>query len=86
MSYAERKVEYLAEARAYAFNLGLNQDVVTVDDVRRHCPPPEGIDPRIMGNVFIPSEWESVGHVNSARKVSHKRPIQAFRLRNGKGE
>jgi hypothetical protein len=86
MGYAERKAEYLDEARAVAFNLGLNQDVVTVDDIRRHCPPPEDLDPRIMGNIFKPSEWESLGHVRSTRKLCHKRPIQIFRLRSGTSE
>lgn len=82
MGYAERRAEYLDEARAHAFALGLKQGTVTVDDVRRKCPPWPDLDPRVMGNIFKPSEWESVGYVNSTRKACHKRAVQEFRLKD----
>lgn len=77
---ANRSV-WLAQARVAALKLGRQGRVVTIDDVRRVCPPPAGIDPRVMGAVFTRSDWEAVGFVNSTRTACHKRPVRLFILR-----
>lgn len=72
---------FIEEARAVARKLLKYRKSVTIDDVRAVLPPPEGVDPRVMGAVFKASEFESVGWTTSKRKECHKRPIQRFRLK-----
>lgn len=73
------RAEYLAKARLCALRLTRKRDTITVDDVREKCPPPEDIDPRVMGAIFAGAEWEAVGFVNSARRACHRRPVRMFR-------
>ena len=73
---------FLAEARSVAKSLVAKKGLVTVNDVRDICPPPEHIDPRVMGAIFrtgLKSEWEMVGYIASAR--AHARPIGQFKLK-----
>ncbi len=74
--------EYLVRARraakTYAIYLGPPR-LVTVDDVRKECPPPPNVDPRVMGAIFNTPDWETVGYIRSARKACHTRPIAQFR-------
>ena len=73
---------FLAEARAVAKSLVAEKGLVTVNDVRNICPPPDHIDPRVMGAIFrtgLKSEWEMVGYIASAR--AHARPIGQFKLK-----
>lgn len=71
--------DYLLKARAVAVQLGLKGAAVTVDDIREHCPPPPGIDGRVMGAVFRKAEdWQHVGYTRSKRETCHKRPISQF--------
>ena len=45
--------DYLAKARSVAAQIAYTtQQPVCVDDVRALCPPPESIDPRVMGAIF----------------------------------
>ena len=73
--------EWLEGARAVARRLGAD-GAVTVNDVRRLCPLPPGIDPRVMGAVFNKSEWVCVGYKRSSRSTCHNRPIGTFVLRD----
>lgn len=73
--------DYLEEARAAA--LTLKHKRITIDDVRELCPPPESIDPRVMGAVFNTPDWEAVGYVRSKRTTCHKRPIAQFQYVGG---
>tara|TARA_R110001632_G_C11191715_1_gene402185 strand:- start:299 stop:601 length:303 start_codon:yes stop_codon:yes gene_type:complete len=73
---------FLEEARAVAKSLVAEKGLVTVNDVRNICPPPDHIDPRVMGAIFrtgLKSEWEMVGYIASAR--AHARPIGQFKLK-----
>lgn len=70
---------WMQRARAEAYRLGL-RGPVTVDDVRKVCPPPGTADPRIMGAIFSTKEWVSIGYRKSTRKTCHKRPIAVFEL------
>jgi hypothetical protein len=75
----ETKVpRWLEAARAAAVILA-EDGPVTVDDIRIFCPPPEGIDPRVMGAIFRGPDWVACGFVNSARAECHKRPVRQFR-------
>jgi hypothetical protein len=74
--------DWLAEARAYALRLGHDGRHLTVDDVRRHVPPPVNVDPRVMGAIFRTKDWEPLGFVLSARKLCHHRPVRVFRRRD----
>lgn len=71
--------EFLEEARQIARDLALGGKLVTIDDVRVQCPPPDNVDPRVMGAVFNTKEWEASGYIRSTRSTCHKRPICQFR-------
>lgn len=75
------RADYIAKARGAALLLGSGGRTVTVDDVRRVCPPPKEIDGRVMGVIFNRSDWEPAGFVNSGRRTCHNRPIRLFRRR-----
>lgn len=71
------RAEWLAAARHAALRLYRQSGrPITIDEVRGVCPPPEGIDPRVMGAVF--TGWVAVGFVNSRRRMCHGRPIRLF--------
>lgn len=71
--------EYISNARYAAQKLYITtRKPVTVDDVREVCPPPEGVDGRVMGAILREPEWIKSGYVNSSRKISHRRPISQF--------
>lgn len=70
--------EFLAKARRVALRLGKKGKAVTVNDVRALCPPPEEIDPRIMGAVFRTSDWERLDYVSTNRRACHGRPVAVF--------
>lgn len=71
--------EWMHLARAEAHRLA-QRGPVTVDDVRKLCPPPETADPRIMGAIFRGREWVATGYRKSTRRTCHKRPIAIFEL------
>ena len=75
--------DYLSDARDAARRLLAERDSITIDHVREVCPPPKGIDPRVMGAVFKHADFEATGEfVLSSRATCHRRPIQKFRLTN----
>lgn len=73
---------WLEIARNVAIELGRKNYVVTIDMVREECPPPDEIDPRIMGAIFTKKTWDRVGYTSGNRSASHYRPICQFRLKN----
>lgn len=81
--FEEYRADWLARAREAARCLGATGRTVTVDDVRAVCPPPDGIDPRVMGAVFRNKDWECLGYERSTRATCHNRPVGVFRLRGG---
>ena len=81
----EKRHEWIALARKYAFNLlsrrGLHQSnpVVTSDDLWALCPPPSDINPKVMGAVFRKNAgFKPLGYVPSKRKQAHARPIREW--------
>lgn len=72
------RAEYLERARAAADELARKNLTVTIDDVRAVCPPPAGIDPRVLGSVFKRSDWRPVGFAQSARPACHARHVRIF--------
>jgi len=79
--FVRLRKHWLASARAVARHLAHRNGTVTIDEVRRHCEPPQGIDPRVMGAVFRAAEFEATGHYRkSDRRESHNRPVAVFRL------
>jgi hypothetical protein len=79
--FEEHRAEWLEEARSAAYKIGCNGGKVTIDDVRRVCPPPVDVDPRVMGAVFLRNTWRKVGYMNSRRKDGHGRHIVIFELK-----
>lgn len=79
----ERRSVYIALARKAAIELAMSSPdgTVTIDDVRKQCPPPEEVDPRVMGAVFTErGVWEFQNFERSVRSTCHHRPIQRFKL------
>ena len=75
--------DYLSAARDAARKLLETRASITINDVRDICPPPRGIDPRVMGAVFRHKDFEATGEfVLSNRATCHARPIQRFALTN----
>ena len=75
----ETRQAYLAQARTVAVRLSNDgRRPVSVDDVRKACPPPAGIDGRVMGAIFNLPEWMPFDYVNSSRTECHGRPIRRF--------
>lgn len=72
---------WLRRAREAARSLAMRRGSVTIDEVRELCPPPEDVDPRVMGAVFKHNEFELVDYIESRRKACHGRHIGIFRLR-----
>jgi hypothetical protein len=72
---------WLEAARMHARRIAREQGDVTIDDVRRVCPPPDGCDPRIMGSVFLRKDFQRVDFRASSRQACHGRPIGVFRLK-----
>lgn len=73
--------DWLLAARSVAYALAQDGRTVTVDDVRKRCPPPPGVDPRVMGGVFAGKAWVKLGMASSGRRLCHNRPIGLFRLK-----
>lgn len=78
--FEEQRADFLETARAVARALAFERGEITIDDVREHCAPPEGVDPRVMGAVFRTDDFEAVGYRKSNRTTCHHRPVAVFRL------
>lgn len=74
------RADYLSKARLAILEATTVGQIITIDDVRALCPPPDCIDPRVMGGVLRDRKtWEPVGYTNSRRRTCHKRPIGRFK-------
>lgn len=76
------KMQWLANARAAARRIAREKGTVTIDEVRECCPPPVGVDPRVMGAVMQPREFQMIKFVESRRKACHGRHIGLFKLKD----
>jgi hypothetical protein len=81
MTQRAHVTDWLTGARDTARRIARQNGTVTIDEVREFCPPPDGVDPRVMGAVMQPREFELVKLVESRRKVCHGRYIGQFKLR-----
>lgn len=79
--FEESNGAWLVRARQSARYLARLHGSVSVDDIRKECPPPEGSDPRIMGAVLRAPEFVKISMENSDRRTCHGRPIARFSLR-----
>ena len=77
---AAKRAAWLVQARVAARLVANARGWVCSDDVHRACPVPEGVNPVVMGTVFMASEWEPDGVVQTKRPVAHARPIRKWRL------
>lgn len=80
--FEQHSGDWLSQARATARRIASRAGNVTIDEVRKECPPPKGKDPRVMGAVFAGKEWVRVGFRQSDRRECHGRPVSVFRLAN----
>jgi len=79
--YEATRTEWLQQARAAAYAIGSDGCAITINDVRRVCPPPVDVDPRIMGAVFLRKYWQKIGYLNSNRNQCHGRPVAIYELK-----
>lgn len=84
--FEQYRADYLARARQIARQIAMRNGEVTINDVREHCPPPEGVDPRVMGAILRKPEFIAVGYTKSHRSVCHNRPICIFKLANNQSK
>lgn len=74
--------ELVRRLRETARKLAAERGEITSDDIHGEYPIPTGVDPRIMGSVFMPRrDWVRVGQRKSKRGVNHGRFITIWRLR-----
>ena len=67
------RANYLSVARSTAEQMSkLTGKPITVDDVRKACPLPDGVDARVLGGVFRAKCWVKVGHTYSKRDECHR--------------
>lgn len=66
---------WLAECRTHAEQLALERGTVTVDDVWDANPPPDGVDGRLLGQLFRGDGWKRAGTKQSARGRNATREI-----------
>lgn len=78
--FHQSRADWLAQARRTAYLIANSSGTITTDDIHKHCPIPDGIDPRVMGAVFAGHKWRKIGYVQSTRKACHSRPIGVFQL------
>lgn len=70
---------WVAECRKVAARIVTERGTVTTDDVWAECPAPEGVDGRLIAQVFDRKEWEITGRVMSARGRNAARQIAVWR-------
>ena len=74
----ETRTTYLFRARTVAFQLYYElRRPICVDDIRKVCPPPSDIDPRVMGAIFSGKDWLPVGWT-LAKGHCNARPVRTF--------
>jgi len=72
---------WVEQARSVAERIAAETGHVTVDDVWRECPPPDGADGRRLGNVFLGQGWEKIDEVLSVRGRNAARRIGVWAMR-----
>ena len=72
--------EYVEKARSWAVAYCKQRGSVTTDDLHKFCPPPAGIDPRVLGAIMRPPVFRATEFINSRRPEAHHRPIRRFVL------
>ena len=70
---------WIALARKAAHEIATIKGEVSADDVWAACPPPEGMNRKLMMAAFPRNEWEKVGHKQSERRECHNRSISVWR-------
>lgn len=78
--FEQGRADWLVKARAAARKIAIERGTVTIDDVRDVCPPPDGVDPRVMGAVLRAPAFEVIKYQKSSRRECHNRPVAVFRL------
>ena len=82
--FAKRNPELTKRLQETARSLGAHGDVITTDDVWALCPIPDGINPKVMGQAFMPRIiWRKMGYRPSARPECNKRPVTMWQLKEG---
>lgn len=80
--FEKAQPHWLKLARVTAHYLAKRDGKTNINEVRKECPPPPGVDSRILGAVFNRKDFVRVGFVNSDRKTCHGRIIAEFALRD----
>lgn len=73
--------KWVAEAREAAIAIASVKGEVTSDDVWSQCPPPDGVDGRLLSKALNRREWEVVGYRHSERGRNAARQIAVWRLK-----
>lgn len=72
---------YVVAARKVADRIIHAKGNVTIDDIRRELPPPDGVDPRVLGAIFNAKRYRLLTYVQGqscGRSNYHTRKIGVF--------
>lgn len=73
------RAEWMRQALEYAISHSNQYGEVCADDIHRFCPPPEGVNSKNIGYVFLNKGFIFVRRQRSERKECHHRTICMFR-------
>jgi hypothetical protein len=70
---------WIEAARKAAHEIATIKGEVSADDVWAACPPPEGMNRKLMMAAFPRHEWEKIGLKRSERRECHNREVAVWR-------
>jgi hypothetical protein len=79
------KSDYIIKARQAAVKVAKKKGFVSINEVRRDCPPPDKYHPSVMGAILRGSVFEHTGqYIKAAHPASHARIVGVYKLRDYK--
>lgn len=73
---------WVADAKDVAARIARECGEITADDIWNECPPPDGVDGRLMSLVLNRTDWEIVDRRLSARGRNAARQIAVWRMKS----
>lgn len=71
--------DFIHRARETGRAIAVERGCVTIDDIRREIPHPEGMPDSVYGSIFR-SGFKCMGFTKSTREEAHGRIITVWRL------
>jgi hypothetical protein len=82
LQHERTKAAYLYLARRLAVKIAHETGQVTINEVRKQLPPPDGMHPSVLGAVFRNKMFEHTGRYTTADHVaSHARKVGIYKVK-----